>query len=87
MKSLEDRSQSLCLTFAKKCLEVKKLKKMFPKKLTMHEMSKRNFERYKVDRTLTKRYFYSAVPQMQRMLNSDKNKTKYFRLRLYDKVS
>ncbi len=74
MKSLEDRRQSLCLKFAKKCLEVKKLKKMFPKKLTMHDMSKRNFEHYKVNRTLTKRYLNSAVPQMQRMLNSDKRK-------------
>ena len=47
---------------------------MFPKKLTVHEMSKRNLEYYKVNRTLTKRYLNSAVPQMQRMLNSDKKK-------------
>ena len=74
MKSLEDRRQSLCLKFAKKCLEVKKLRKMFPKKLAMHDMSKRNLEYHKVNRTLTKRYLNSAVPQMQRMLNSDKKK-------------
>ena len=74
MKSLKDRRQSLCLKFAKKCLEVKKLRKLFPKKLTMHDMSKRNLEHYKVNRTLTKHYFNSAVPQMQRMLNSDKIK-------------
>ena len=74
MKSLEDRRQSLCFKFARKCLEVKKLRKMFPKKFTMHDMSKRNFEHHKVNRTLTKRYFNSAVPQMQRMLNTDKKK-------------
>ena len=74
MKSLEERRQFLCLKFARKCLEVKKLRKMFPKKLTMHEMSKRNFEHHKVNRTLTKRYLNSAVPQMQRLLNSDKKK-------------
>ena len=74
MKSLEDRRQSLCLKFARKCLEVEKLRKMFPKKLKMHDMSKRNFEHHKVNRTLTKRYFNSAVPQMQRLLNSDKKK-------------
>ena len=74
MKSLEDRRLSLCLKFARKCLEVKKLKKMFPKKMTVHDMSKRNFEHYKVNRTLTKRYLNSAVPQMQRILNSDKKK-------------
>ena len=47
---------------------------MFPKKLTEHEMSKRNLEYYKVNRTLTKRYLNSAVPQMQRMLNSGKKR-------------
>ena len=74
IETLEDRRKSLCFKFAKKCLEVKKLKKMFPKKVTVHDMSKRNFDYYKVNRTLTKRYFKSAVPQMQRMLNSDKKK-------------
>ena len=66
--------KSLCLKFAKKCLEVEKLKKMFPKKVEMHDMSKRNFEYYKVNRTLTKRYLNSAIPQMQRILNFDKRK-------------
>ena len=74
IESLEDRRKSLCLKFAKKCLEVKKLKKMFPKKVEMHDMSKRNFEYYKVNRTLTKRYLNSAIPQMQRILNVDKRK-------------
>ena len=74
LESLEDRRKSLCFKFAKKCLEVKKLKKMFPKNLTMHDMSKRHFEYYKVNRTLTKRYLNSAVPQMQRILNVDKKK-------------
>ena len=37
-------------------------------------MSKRNFEYFKVNRTLTKRYLNSAVPQMQRLLNLDKKK-------------
>ena len=35
---------------------------------------KRKFEHYIVNRTLTKRYFNSAIPQMQRLLNSDKRK-------------
>ena len=51
-----------------------KLKKMLPKKLTMHDLLKRDFEYYKVNRTLTKRYLNSAVPQMQRILNVDKKK-------------
>ena len=72
--SLHDRRESLCLKFAKKCLKVEKLRKMFPKKVTMHEMSKRSFEYFKVNKTLTNRYLNSAIPQMQRMLNIDKEK-------------
>ena len=72
--SLEERRESLCIKFAKKCLKVNKLKKMFPKKVIMHEMSKRNFEYFRVNKTLTNRYLNSAIPQMQRMLNKDKKK-------------
>ena len=32
-------------------------------------LSKRNFEFYDVNKTLTERYMNSAIPQMQRMLN------------------
>ena len=70
IESLDARRKSLCLKFAKNCLKVDKLKKMFPKSSTKHNMSKRSFELYKVNRTLTERYLNSAVPQMQRMLNS-----------------
>ena len=72
--SLQDRRESLCLKFAKKCLKVNKLRKMFPKKFTMHEMSKRSFENFRVTKSLTNRYLNSAIPQMQRMLNKDKKK-------------
>ena len=74
IESLDDRRKSLCLKFAKNCLKVDKLKKMFPKNSTMHNMSKRNFEFYRVNRTMTERYMNSAVPQMQRMLNSYQEK-------------
>ena len=67
--SLEERRKSLCLKFAKNCLKVDKLKKMFPKSSTKHTMSKRNFECYNVNKTMTERYMNSAIPQMQRMLN------------------
>ena len=72
--SLHDRRESLCLKFAKKCLKVNKLRKMFPRKVTMHEMSKRSFEYFRVNKSLTNRYLNSAIPQMQRMLNKDKKK-------------
>ena len=55
-------------------LKVDKFKKMFPKNSSSHDMSKRNFEFYRVNRTLTERYMSSAIPQMQRMLNSYQKK-------------
>ena len=76
IESLEDRRKLLCFKFAKNCLKVDKLRKMFPKNSTMHEMSKRNLEFYQVNRTMTERYLNSAVPQMQRLLNSYQRKEK-----------
>ena len=70
--SLHDRRE--CLKFAKKCLKVYKLRKMFPRKVTMHEMSKRSFEYFRVNKSMTNRYLNSAIPQKQRMLNKDKKK-------------
>ena len=43
------------------CLE---LRKMIPKKASMHKRSKRKFEYYRVNRTLTNRYLNSAIQQM-----------------------
>ena len=74
IESLDDRRKSLCLKFAKNCLKVDKFKKMFPKSSTKHNMSKRNFEFYRVNRTMTERHLNSAIPQMQRMLNSYQEK-------------
>ena len=74
IETLEDRRKLLCLKFAKNCLKVDKLRKMFPKSSTMHGMSKRNLEFYNVNRTLTERYLNSAIPQMQRILNSYQKK-------------
>ena len=74
IESLDDRRKLLCLKFAKNCLKVDKLKKMFPKSSTRHNMSKRNPEFYRVKRTLTERHLNSAIPQMQRILNSYQEK-------------
>ena len=69
IESLEDRRKSLCLKFAKKCLQVEKLKKLFPRNVKKHNMLKKGSEFVKVNRSLTQRYRNSAIPQMQRMLN------------------
>ena len=83
IEPLEDRRKLLCLKFAKNCLKVDKLRKMFPKSSTIHGMSTRNLEFYDVNRTLTERYLNSAIPQMQRLLNSYKKK-KYETLKQLD---
>ena len=83
IESLEDRRKLLCLKFAKNCLKVDKLRKMFPKSSTKHGMSTRNLEFYNVNRTLTERYLNSAIPQMQRLLNSYQKK-KYETLKQLD---
>ena len=45
IESLEDRRKSLCLKFAKKCLQVEKLKKLFPRNVKNHKMLKED-QRY-----------------------------------------
>ena len=74
LQSLDERRKYLCLKFAKKCLIVDKLKKMFPLNINSHIMKKRNFERYKVKNCLTERHKSSAIPYMQRLLNESERK-------------
>ena len=74
LQSLKERREDLCLKFAKKCLEVPKLKKMFPRSQQNHTMGKRSTESFKVKRGLTERMRRSAIPHMQRLLNEDNKK-------------
>ena len=83
---MDERRKNLCLKFAKKCLSVDKFKKMFPLNVKSHDMSKRNFERYKVNKSLTERHKSSAIPFMQRMLN-EKERDKRNILRQIDNLS
>ena len=65
---------------------VEKFKKMFPLNVKSHNMSKRNHERYKVNKSLTERHKSSAIPFMQRMLN-EKERDKRNILRQIDNLS
>ena len=69
LQSLEERRKSLCLKFARKCLQVDKFKSMFPKKTNLHSMQKRHHDKFKVKDTWTVRYKKSAIPYMQKLLN------------------
>ena len=83
LQTLDERRQSLCLKFAKKCLKTEKLKKMFPLSRKKHHMEKRGKEKYFVAKSFTERHKRSAIPYMQRMLN-DKEKQKQ---RIMKKIS
>ena len=69
LQSLDERRESLCLKFAKKCLQVEKFKSMFPKKQQAHSMKKRETEKFLMRRSFTGRHQKSAIPYMQRLLN------------------
>ena len=76
LQSLKERREDLCLKFAKKCLIVPKLQRMFPRTHHNHDMDKRRSEYYQVKRGLTERLRRSAIPYMQRLLNENKRETK-----------
>ena len=61
--SLEDRRTKLCKTFAQKCAKIEKTKDMFPLDTTRHS------NKYQVYFARNDRVLYSAIPQMQRLLN------------------
>ena len=61
------------LSFAKSCLKLEKMNKLFPLNLHNHEMAKRNIEKYKVIKAKTERYKSSAVLNIQRMLNDEES--------------
>ena len=65
----DERRQSLCIKFEKKCLETKKFKKWFPLNRKMHQMEKRDSEKYLVKKSFTERHRRSALPSMRRILN------------------
>ena len=72
LESLFDRREGLCLSFARKCTKSSnsQVKSMFPPN-DMHSTAEtRHSEKYKVEMAHTERFKKSAVPYMQRLLNS-----------------
>ena len=64
------------MKFAKKSLEVDKLKSMFPKKQNLHVMPKRYNQQFLVKDAWTERHRKSAIPFMQRLLNDEDKQKK-----------
>ena len=72
----------MCLKFAKQSLKIDKFSKLFPRKGTVHGMSKRKSDAYELVNPRTTRYQFSDIPAMQRMLNKDEKKRNKFSNRL-----
>ena len=75
LESLKDRREILSKKFAKKCLENKKTRNMFQVREKLHVMNVRNEEHFEVNFANTKRLKMSAIPNMQRILNTDFEET------------
>ena len=71
LDSLVDRREMLCLKFAKSCVKNNTVRDMFPVNPVDYHVDTRDREVYNVTMANTERLRRSAVPYMQRMLNSN----------------
>ena len=71
LQKLSDRREQLCLKFAKQCLQSEKNEDIFPLKRKPHNMKTRKQEIFEVKKVNTDRLKYSAIPNMQTLLNED----------------
>ena len=69
LKTLAERREDLCLTFAKNCTKNPRTTDMFPLKTQPYDT--RGAEKYVVTPANTGRLANSAIPFMQRLLNSN----------------
>ena len=70
LATLFERRSQLCLKFAQSCLKNDQMKKIFPLNDVDLTMDTRFREKFKVTAARTERLKNSAVPYMQRLLNS-----------------
>ena len=68
LEKLSKRREELCLSFAQKCLKNETTQNMFP--LNPVRENARNHEKYQVFHSNNCRLYNSAIPFMQRLLNS-----------------
>jgi hypothetical protein len=72
LSTLFARRSNLCLKFAKSCLKHDEMKKMFQLNHTDYQVNTSFREKFKVAKAKTDRLNNSAIPFMQRLLNSNK---------------
>ena len=74
LESLDQRRIQLCEKFAKSCLKSSHTSTMFPVNVQYnHDRIQKKSENYKVQFARTERLRKSAIPYMQRLLNSEEN--------------
>ena len=71
IETLDTRRDRLCMSFAKKCIKLNNMKALFPTLNRKHDMETRLNMKYVINKARSQKYKFSAVPQMQRMLNKD----------------
>ena len=76
ISTLFERWVQLCLKFAKSSLKNQEMSKMFPLNNAPLTMETRFREKYRVTSCRTERFKNSAIPYLQRLLNSDVSKKK-----------
>ena len=74
MVTLSERRENLCLKFAKKSLKIDNFGHLFPISTKRHPMKTRGNNHYQIRQGFSERFFKSAIPYMQRLLNEDKRK-------------
>ena len=71
LKTLKDRRNELCLTFAKRCLKNEKAKDIFPLNSSKNANNVRNPNTFQVYHANTKRLQQSPIIFMQHLLNAE----------------
>ena len=74
LQSLEERRDTMSLKFAKQCLKIEKMRGLFPRRVSCHDMLKRDSDTFSLVKPKTSRYQLSAIPAMQKMLNNAERK-------------
>ena len=71
LEKLKERREYLCLSFARKCLNIDQMNKLFPPNIKEHIMETRNHEHFEVFQAYTSRLKESPIIYMQNLLNSE----------------
>ena len=74
IEDLSTRRTRLSLQFTKKCLNNNQLKTLFPRKVKKSKMATRHQDKFEVKFARTERLRKSAIPSMQKLLNSQNMK-------------